>query len=231
VIGEARGSRRWEAGLFDLDGTLIDTRPGVRAAISAAFLDVTGNGSAGEDADLSLPLAEMIRSVDPTASASRQRLLSEAFRRHYDSAHWRSADVYRGADHALQALRDGGLRVFVVTNKRAAAAVRLLEHFGLAHHFEAIVGQPDSGDPIPKAVLMSQCMVSAHLDVATTVLVGDSDQDAAAARSSGMAFVAVTSGAGPLGHATAGEERVEVGSLEDASAFVLGRSRGEDLES
>ena len=217
--------------MFDLDGTLIDTRPGVRAAIAAAFREVTGSAPSSETANLSLPLDEMIRGIDPAASASRRRLLSEAFRRHYDSADWRSAHVYQGAEESVRALRAGGIRVFVVTNKRTSAAERLLVHFGLAQHFEAIIGQAETGDPVPKSVLLAQCLDGAALDAATTVVIGDSDQDAAAARSSHMAFVAVTSGAGPLGRATADEERVEVESLADAAAFVLGRPWGEDHES
>jgi phosphoglycolate phosphatase len=226
VIEDSLGSRRWKAGLFDLDGTLIDTRPGVRAAITAAFLEVAGTSPTNEGADMSLPLGEMIRSLDPTGSASRHRLLADAFRRHYDSADWRSADVYQGADESVRALREAGIRVFVVTNKRATAAERLLEHFDLAQHFEAIVGQAEAGDPVPKAALMTRCLANAALDAGTTVVIGDSDQDAAAARSRGMVFIAVTSGAGPLSHAKAGEERVEVESLADAAAFVLGPPPG-----
>lgn len=226
MIPEPRRSRRWRAGVFDLDGTLIDTRPGVGAAIASAFREVTGNGPTGEDVNLSLPLDEMIRALDPEGPATRHRMLSEAFRRHYDSADWRSADVYPGAEGCLQALRAMGIRVFIVTNKRTSAAERLLEYFGLAHQFEAIVGQAETGTPVPKAVLLAQCMERAALDAATTVVIGDSDQDATAARSSHIVFVAVTSGAGPLGPPMAGEERVEAESLADAAAFVLGRLPG-----
>jgi phosphoglycolate phosphatase len=220
-------SHRWTAALVDLDGTLVDTRPGVRAAIAAAFADITGDGNASERADLSLPLDDMIRSIDADASASRLRLLSEAFRRHYDNVHWASADVYPGAEDFLRGLRTAGIRAFVATNKRTTAAQRLLEHVGLAQYLEGIVGQPDSGQPLPKSELIGECMATGGLDRATTVIVGDSDQDAAAASSWGMVFVAVTSGAGPLGHALVGEERVEVESLADATAIVMRRARGD----
>jgi phosphoglycolate phosphatase len=230
-MGGPGTSQRWLASVFDLDGTLIDTRPGVAAAIAAAFREVRGNGPTGENLNLSLPLDQMIRGLDPDASASRRRLLSEAFRRHYDAADWRSAHVYRGAEESLRALRAAGVRVFVVTNKRTTAAERLLAHFGLAQHFEAIVGQADAGDSLPKAELLARCLDAAALDPETSVVIGDSDQDAVAARSSRMVFVAVTSGAGPLGDPMPGEKRVEVESLADAAAFVLGRLRGEDRES
>ena len=99
---------------------------------------------------------------------------------------------------------------FVVTNKRSSAAERLLEHFRLAPYLEGVVGQPETGEPLPKAELAGRCLASAGLDPATTVVVGDSDQDAAMAAVWSMTFIAVTSGAGPLGHAPAGAERVEV---------------------
>jgi phosphoglycolate phosphatase-like HAD superfamily hydrolase len=229
VTGEADLPRDATAALFDLDGTLIDTRPGVRAAIAAAFTEVVGSAPPQEQADLSLPLDQMIAVLDPAAPDERRRLVSDAFRRHYDAADWRSAVVYEGADESLRALGARGVRMFVVTNKRTTAATRLLKHFGLAHHFEALVGQPDSGAPRSKVDLTTECMSSADLDPATAVLIGDSNQDAAAAHALGLVFVAVTSGAGPLGHATDDEQRVEVASLADATQFVLGRTRGEDF--
>ena len=223
------GPRRMAA-LFDLDGTLVDTRPGVRAAVAAAFTEVTGDESAGERVDLSLSLDDMILSADAAAPPALRRLVSAAFRRHYDSDCWNVASLNPGAEECLSALRDAGVRLFVVTNKRTGAAERLLEHFHLAGYLEAIVGQTDGGEPLPKSQLVGRCLADAGLDPASTVVVGDSDQDAAAAASWGMLFIAVASGTGPLGHASAVEKRVEVDSLADVAAFALRAPRGEDRE-
>jgi len=227
---EPQGLPRWRAALFDLDGTLVDTRPGIRAALRAAFADVTGNDSGTEQADLSLPLDDMIRSADPAAPSALRRQLSAAFRRHYDSTYWKVAHVYPGAKECLRDLGASGVRAFVVTNKRSSAAERLLEHFHLAPYLEGVVGQPETGGPLPKSELAGRCLASAGLDPATAVVVGDSEHDAAMAASWRMAFIAVTSGTGPLGHAAAGEERVEVDSLADATAFVLRRLQGGSRE-
>lgn len=215
------------AALIDLDGTLVDTKAGVLSAIEAAFIEVMGSRPDMDRADLSLPLDETIGSVNPDASRSERELLSAAFRRHYDSNHWKAAHLYPGANDCLAALRAAGVRTFVVTNKRKTAAERLLAHFTLDQHLEAIVGQADGGPPVPKADLIRRCLAAAALDPATTVVVGDSDQDGAAAASCSLPFVAVTSGAGPLGHASAGEERVDVRRLADVPAIVLTRLGGE----
>lgn len=221
---------RWTSALFDLDGTLVDTRPGMRAALRAALADVTGNDSGVDQADLSLPLDDMIRSADPDATPTLLRQLSAAFRSDYDAASWKVASLYPGAEACLRDLHAAGVRAFVVTNKRANAAERLLEHLHLAPYLEGVVGQPEVGQALPKSELARRCLASAGLDPATTVVVGDSNHDAAMAASWSMAFIAVTSGTGPLGHTSAGEERVEVSSLADATAFVLRRLRGVSRE-
>ena len=221
---------RWTAALFDLDGTLVDTRPGMRGALRAAFAEVTGDDSSTELADLSLPLEDMIQSADPAASAARQQELSAAFRRHYDSTFWKEAYAYPGARECLRDLGASGVRAFVVTNKRESAAERLVEHLRLAPHLDGVVGQPESGRPLPKSDLAGRCLAGGGLDPTTTVVVGDSNHDAAMAASWRMTFIAVTAGIGPLSHVSVGEDRVQVDSLLDATALILLRLKGGSRE-
>src|SRR5262245_26470263 len=218
-----RGARAWKAVLFDLDGTPLDTRPGMRAALEAATEEVTGatNGAGAESANLSLPLDAMVRSAIPTTSPAVASRVADAFRRHYDAGHWATAEVYPQAKELLRQLNAAGVRVFVVTNKRGSSANRLLERFELARYVEEVVGQSDTEAPIPKATLAGGLLKRAGLDPEETVVVGDSDQDAVMAHAGRMTFCAFTSGAGPLSQATADQKRVEMGRLMDVARFVL----------
>jgi phosphoglycolate phosphatase len=189
-----------------------------------------GDDSSTELADLSLPLEDMIRSAHPTAPEARQQELSAAFRKHYDSTFWKQAQAYPGARECLRDLGASGVRAFVVTNKRERAAERLVQHLGLAPYLDGVMGQPETGRLLAKSELAGRCLADGGLDPATTVVVGDSNPDAAMATAWGMTFIAVTSGIGPLSHVSAGEERVEVDSLMDATAFVLLRLQGGSRE-
>jgi phosphoglycolate phosphatase len=225
---EAQTPWRWSAVLFDLDGTLVDTREGVQAALTAALADVVGIEPAADTIDLSLPLDEMIRSAVPAMTIDVRQDASTAFRRHYDSSTWQLANLYPGAEDCLRDLASSGVRLFVVTNKRGTAAARLLEHFHLDGYLEGLVGQPDAGQPEAKSELAGRCIAAADLDPRTTVVVGDSNQDAEMAAFWKMAFIGVTSGAGPLSHVAADEERVQLVSLADVARFVLSGSPGRD---
>jgi phosphoglycolate phosphatase len=219
----------WTSVLFDLDGTLLDTRPGISSALAAALEEVIGTAETEHPPDISRPLDEMITSALPDLPDGVRREIAAAFRREYDKRYWSRAVPYPGAEPCLRRLREAGVRLFVVTNKRQSSAMRLLDRFGLAGYLEAVIAQPDSGPALPKRRLVDHCLELGALEPGNAVLVGDSDRDAEAAAASNIAFIAVTSGAGPLGHWPDGTPRVEVASLEDAAASVLALRPGRNV--
>ncbi len=195
-------------------------------ALAAAMAEVTGSSRSDPGTDISLPLDEMIRTAAPELSTPLRCQIGNAFRRHYDARFWADATVYRGAAACLDRLHDAGLRLFVVTNKRVSSATLLLDRFGMAEHLEAVIAQPDIGPPLAKSMLVGRCLGDAGLTSREAVLIGDSDQDGIAAAGQGIAFIAVTSGAGPLGHRPGDKLRVEVAGLEDAATSVLAERPG-----
>lgn len=185
--------------LFDLDGTLLDTIADLAEGANRML------------AELGRPLrsqAEIHGFVGKGIPNLVERCLTEGcsatpgevahgiavFRRHYAQVNGLQARIYPGIEESLATLRSRGLRLGCVTNKAAAFTEPLLVRMGLADCFEVVV----SGDTLPvkkpdPAVLLHACR---HLGIPPggALMVGDSANDALAARAAGMPVVLVSYG-------------------------------------
>lgn len=186
--------------LFDLDGTLIDSRPGIAASINAAFNGISGGVLLPPlDHFLGLPLAELIAAVGPSLNQSARAAVFAAFVQHYDSVGWLGADPYPGVIETVRALREQGVAQFVVTNKRRAPAIAILDRLGLSPVMEAVYTL-DSRSPrfASKVAMVGACMEDFGLSARATFVLGDSDEDRIAATTWGVAFGAASWGYGDV---------------------------------
>ena len=179
--------------LFDLDGTLIDTLPDLHAAACAMLNDLgrpplplesirayVGRGIPNLIKRVlanSLHVAEDPNPPPPEAVAS--------YRRHYARENGRNAKVYPGVLEGLASLRAQGVPLGVVTNKADIFIQPLLEQTRLSSYFDVLVG----GDRLPKVKPDPMPLVWAcgRLGVSPTetLFIGDSINDALAARAAG----------------------------------------------
>lgn len=185
--------------LFDLDGTLLDT---------IADLAEGANRMLAELGRPPRPLAEIHSFVGKGMANLVRRCLTESaradeaeidaaigvFRRHYSAVNGLHTRLYPGVRDTLEALRARDLKLAVVTNKPEAFTVPLLERMGLAAHFAAVV----SGDTLPTrkpdpAMLHHAC-AQLGVGAAQALMVGDSANDALAARAAGMPVLLVDYG-------------------------------------
>ena len=185
--------------LFDLDGTLLDTIADLAEAVNRMLAEL------GRPAR---PLAEIHsfvgkgiamlvrRCMTENASATEREIEQavEVFRRHYAEVNGRHTTVYPGVVETLDAMRAMGLRLACVTNKSEAFTLPLLERMGLDRYFAAVV----SGDTLPvkkpdPAMLHHACALLG-VDAARALMIGDSENDAFAARAAGMPVLLVTYG-------------------------------------
>lgn len=188
----------WHAAIIDLDGTLIDTLGDFEVALNRTLADLSQPGvdrgfiahTVGKGSE------HLIRSTLAHVGAPAD-LYDAAWQRyqvHYDAINGQYAEVFPGVPEGLRRLRDAGLALACLTNKPTAFARTLLERKGLASHFAQVFGgdafERKKPDPLP---LLKTCeaLGSAPAD---TLMVGDSSNDAAAARAAGCAVVLVSYG-------------------------------------
>jgi len=192
---------RARAVILDLDGTLLDTAADLAAAVNAMLVDA---GRAP------LPLERVAAYVGKGAAVLVHRALTDdpegraaeaefepayrAFLEHYRVENGRSAVLYPGVLAGLEAMRAKGLRLAVVTNKPSAFISPLLEQCGIAHFFELVVGGDSLARRKPDPLPMLHVCESFGLEPAQVVAIGDSLNDALAARAAGMPVLAVPYG-------------------------------------
>ncbi len=202
-----------DACIVDLDGTMVDTVGDFEVAlgrmlaelglppVSRAFIERTvGKGS---EHLIRSVLAEQMRLAEvagvgahcPAARPeARYQQAWRSYQQHYLPINGKFSRVYPGVAEGLRALRARGLRLACVTNKPLAFARPLLAAKGLDGFFDHVFGGDSFArkkpDPLP---LVQACQALGTLP-ARTLMVGDSSNDAAAARAAGCPVVLVRYG-------------------------------------
>ncbi|MER7919360.1 MULTISPECIES: HAD family hydrolase [unclassified Streptomyces] len=186
---------------FDLDMTLIDSRPGIRACY-IALAERTG---AYIDADLAItrlgpPLADELVNWFP---AERVPAMAELYREMYPSIAIAATPAMAGAREAMAAVRAAGGRTMVVTAKYEPNAKLHLSHLGIEP--DVVVGD-----------LWAEQKARALREHGAGVYVGDHTGDVRGARTAGALSVAVATGPCPADELRAAGADVV---LDDLSAF------------
>ena len=188
----------FDAAIVDLDGTLVDTVGDFVAALNAML------------ADLGLPTVDaaavgrmvgkgsehLIHAVLHHVGApdTRYPQAYARYQHHYLEINGQHSTVYAGVHEGLQAMRDRGWRLACLTNQPTAFARPLLAQKGLDGFFEVVFGgdafERKKPDPLP---LLKTCEALGTTP-ARTLMVGDSSNDAQAARAAGCPVVLVSYG-------------------------------------
>jgi phosphoglycolate phosphatase len=187
-----------EAAIVDIDGTLVDTMGDFDIALndmSREFsLPAIGRDAIGRMVGKGSP--HLVRSVLAHHGADMARCdeALESYLRHYARVNGLHSDVYPGAAEGLHGLAAAGLRLVCLTNKPTAFAKALLDAKGLSRFFEGVYGGDlfarKKPDPLP---IVKTCE-ALGTEPSRTLVIGDSSNDAQAARAAGCPVILVTYG-------------------------------------
>ncbi len=186
--------------LFDMDGTLLDSLPGIAYSVQAAF-DAAGLPERAYD--LRQLIGPPIRTILSRAAETHDPALLDTLERHfrasYDSEGWRQSVCFPDALEVLQAMKKSGHRLFIVTNKPRHSSTMAIEAEGIAPFFERIYTR-DSIDPpyATKADMLHALLTDQRLSPQECVMVGDTMEDAGAAAMHKINFIFMEHGYGEM---------------------------------
>ncbi|MEX0694505.1 MAG: phosphoglycolate phosphatase [Rhodospirillales bacterium] len=186
--------------LFDLDGTLIDSAPGVawslnkalaaegRAALSVERVkDLVGKGALHLVADALADTGGMIDDVQ------RDRV-KDAFLDIYAKNPIQDTIVFPGVFEVLQSLKEAGVPMALCTNKPKITTMPVLDAFGLTPFFPVILCGDEVAHRKPDGRHVLDTIKALGTDPACAVMVGDSENDILAAQDAGVPTICVSFG-------------------------------------
>lgn len=188
-----RRSPRFEAVVFDLDGTLIDSNAALFTAIN--FTRGAHDLPPLETAAIRAAVGEGVeRLLERTFPPEYPASVRETFERHYDEVCCGQSTVLEDVAETLAEIQGMGVRMAVCTNKPTRFSEKILRHLGLARWLSATVGPDLAGARKPDGRHLLETLARIGRAPEETLYVGDMPIDVSTARSAGTAIAAVTTG-------------------------------------
>ena len=183
--------------IFDLDGTLIDSKQDLVTSVNA-MLRQLGRGELPSEVIASYvgsgASVLVKRALGPEASEEQVTNALAIFLEHYEAHKLDTTRAYPGVAETLPKL--AGYPLAVLTNKPWRISVRILEGLGLAPFFKRVYGgnsfETKKPDPLGAQTILREFSIVKE----QAVMVGDSEVDVQTARNAGMLAVAVNYGFG-----------------------------------
>ena len=179
-----------DAILLDLDGTIVDSAPGIRRCADLALGEI--GRSPLTDAEIAgfigppLPVGFASVGVEPSMIDE----IVTIYRSHYRAGGVLEFEVYDGIRAAIEALRARDLRLCVATSKVTEFALQVLDHAELLPHFDLVLGAEFDGTRGTKAQVIADVLeMSTIAGAGSVVMIGDREHDGHGAAACEVAFI------------------------------------------
>jgi phosphoglycolate phosphatase len=178
--------------VFDLDGTLVDSLPDLRAALNEMLRGLARRELSADEVRRMIgdgTHALVGRALRATGGIIDLESAHQRFLDFYEAAPTKLSRLYPGVVTTLESLVESGEHLAICTNKQQSATLAVLKGFGIAKYFEVIVG----GDVVPFRKPDSRHLLTALEQLRASpnesVMIGDNENDHAAARAAGVAVI------------------------------------------
>jgi phosphoglycolate phosphatase len=209
--------------LFDLDGTLTDSKPGILNCVQYA-LEQCGMPEPDQEKLMPFvgpPLIESFQSFCGMSPEEATFAVSK-YRERFGTVGMFENAVYAGIPQLLEQLQNQGYRLAVATSKPEVYTLQILEHFQLTHFFTVIAGSDIHVEGETKADIIRLALRRLHLPEEHpngVVMVGDRKHDLIGSHRCGIPCIGVRYGYAPEGELEAYQAEWIVEDVKALAAF------------
>jgi phosphoglycolate phosphatase len=181
--------------IFDLDGTLVDSKRDIAAAQHWVLGQLGVHTFKPEELYplIGKPLVETFAKLLPAHLHDRIPDAAELYRNHYPPRALVTTTLFPGVNDTLETLCARGFRLATATTKLTSGTQRVLTHFGIAHFFAQIQGS-DNIPYKPDPHIINKILDEQKWDRSESLMVGDTDNDIIAGKRAGISTCGVTYG-------------------------------------
>lgn len=188
--------------LFDLDGTILDSAPGITSCLVYTFatLGLPIPSAAELRAFVGPPMLESFRVITGLDAAQSREALTVYRAKYLDDGAY-DATPFAGVGPLLRRIHATALPLSLATSKPELPATLMLEHFNLARYFDVITGASADESRSSKADVVAEALLrleATGADISRPVLVGDRIHDVEGAAVHGVPTIFVTWGYGSV---------------------------------
>lgn len=184
--------------LFDLDGTLSDSKPGIEAGIKYALSKYGIKIENDEQMRkyLGPPIRDSFREFNGFDEETCEQAVAY-YREYYSEKGLFENNLYPGMKDLLSSLKAAGKILLTATSKPQEYTDRIVDYFGIRQYFDFIAGSNMDGTRNRKAEVIRYSLDSAGItDFSKTVMVGDRKYDILGAKEIGIDSIGVLYGYG-----------------------------------
>lgn len=189
---------KFKAVIFDFDGTLCETAPGVVKSARYA-LEAFGYSVPEDDKELEFFIGPpLLVTFQERYGADAQTALElvKKYRERYTNQGVYESDLYDGIDGLLASLKKDGLKIGIASSKPQKYIEMLLERFNVMKYFDSVCGVSFTADCESKASIISRCMAALGAQSEEVFMVGDKRYDIDGAKANGILSVGAMWGYG-----------------------------------
>jgi phosphoglycolate phosphatase len=217
----------YKLAIFDFDGTLVDSTPGIIACMRDLIIEL---GHPIELLDkwaklVGIPLLRQMENLFPERDPQYHEDLANLYRKKYDGRVLDICPPFPGLEDMLAELNSKGVLISIATSKRRHLVEQVLVHYELTKYFSMVVGSQDVSNHKPHRESVDVTLHSLKVDPSDVVVIGDSTFDLSMARNAGVDAIGVTTGVHDAEALHTCEPKHVVSGLHEVTPIILNGRR------